>query len=92
MKHYQNPVDKSVWAYAADGSQDHLIPENYVLLSGDAVDAARTESYNTNPYDKKRAAEYPAIGDQLDDLFKSGAFSADMAAKIQAVKDKYPKG
>ncbi len=42
-------------------------------------------------YKSKRAPEYPPIGDQLDALFKAGAFPADMAAKIQAVKDKYPK-
>jgi hypothetical protein len=39
----------------------------------------------------KRAGAYPDIGDQLDDLFKQGAFSDEMAAKIQAVKDAYPK-
>jgi hypothetical protein len=39
----------------------------------------------------KRANEYPTIGDQLDALFKSGAFPEEMAAKIQAIKDKYPK-
>lgn len=43
-------------------------------------------------YQTKRAAEYPSIGDQLDALFKAGVFPADMAATIQAVKDKYPKG
>jgi hypothetical protein len=43
-------------------------------------------------YQRDRAAEYPAIGDQLDALFKAGVFPADMAATIQAVKDKYPKG
>jgi hypothetical protein len=42
-------------------------------------------------YRALRAAEYPAIGDQLDALFKAGVFPADMAAAIQAVKDKYPK-
>lgn len=42
-------------------------------------------------YAQKREAEYPPIGDQLDSLFHAGAFPADMAAKIQAVKDKYPK-
>lgn len=42
-------------------------------------------------YAQKRAAEYPSMGDQLDALFHAGAFPADMAAKIQAVKDKYPK-
>jgi len=38
-----------------------------------------------------RKGEYPNIGDQLDDLFKAGAFSTEMTAAIQAVKDKYPK-
>ena len=48
--------------------------------------------YDANAYQRSRQPEYPAIGDQLDDLFKAGAFSDDMTAKIQAVKDKYPKG
>tara|TARA_Y100000114_G_C11713440_1_gene304687 strand:- start:822 stop:1118 length:297 start_codon:yes stop_codon:yes gene_type:complete len=43
-------------------------------------------------YQDKRRKEYPNIGDQLDDLYAKGAFSDDMAAKIKAVKDKYPKG
>jgi len=42
-------------------------------------------------YRAKRVREYPSIGDQLDALYKAGAFPADMAATIQAVKDKYPK-
>ena len=51
------------------------------------------ELFNSrNTYDIKRALEYPAIGDQLDALFHAGVFPADMAAQIQAVKDKYPKG
>lgn len=37
-----------------------------------------------------RAAEYPPIGDQLDALFKAGVFPAEMAARLQAIKDKYP--
>ena len=48
--------------------------------------------YDAKAYQRSRKPEYPDIGDQLDDLFKAGAFSDDMAAKIQAVKDKYPKG
>ena len=47
--------------------------------------------YDAKAYQRSRKPEYPAIGDQLDDLFKAGAFSDDMTAKIQAVKDKYPK-
>jgi hypothetical protein len=43
------------------------------------------------PYDVLRRGEYPSIGDQLDALYKAGVFPTDMAAKIKAVKDKYPK-
>ena len=45
-----------------------------------------------NAYKHQRVREYPPIGDQLDALFHAGVFPDDMAAKIQAVKNKYPKG
>lgn len=38
-----------------------------------------------------RAAEYPSIGDQLDALWKGGDAATEMLARVQAVKDKYPK-
>jgi hypothetical protein len=57
-----------------------------------AAEVTRLQAeYDAKEYARKRAPEYPPIGDQLDALFKAGAFPADMAAKIQAVKDKYPK-
>ena len=43
-------------------------------------------------YAIKRQAEYPAIGDQLDALWKGGEAAAEMLAKVQAVKTKFPKG
>jgi hypothetical protein len=43
-------------------------------------------------YKYQRASEYPAIGDQLDALWKGGDAAAEMLAKVQAVKSKYPKG
>ena len=56
------------------------------------TELARLQSeYDAKEYARKRAPEYPSIGDQLDALFKAGVFPADMAAQIQAVKDKYPK-
>ncbi len=48
--------------------------------------------YDAKQYARSRVTEYPAIGDQLDALYHADAFPADMAAKIKAVKDKYPKG
>jgi len=41
-------------------------------------------------YQRDRAAEYPAVIDQLDMLFHGG-YDAWKTA-IQAVKDKHPKG
>ena len=42
-------------------------------------------------YKYNRVKEYPAIGDQLDALWKGGDAAAEMLAKVQAVKTKYPK-
>ena len=44
-----------------------------------------------NQYQVTRRLAYPNIGDQLDDLYKKGAFSDDMAAKLKKVKDDNPK-
>jgi hypothetical protein len=42
-------------------------------------------------YYAKRRAEYPPLKEQLDAVWKGGQAQADMLAKIQAVKLKYPK-
>lgn len=47
--------------------------------------------YDAKQYQRQRAAEYPPIGDQLDALWKGGDAAAEMLAKVQAVKAKYPK-
>lgn len=61
---------------------------NVVQIDMSAVDSLVAAQL----YKSKRAAEYPSIGDQLDALFHAGVFPAEMAAQIQAIKDKYPKG
>jgi hypothetical protein len=48
--------------------------------------------YAATEYQRQRVAEYPPIGDQLDALWKGGDAAAEMLAKVQAVKNKYPKG
>jgi hypothetical protein len=56
-------------------------------------DLAVVQAYiDANAYVSKRQSEYPAIGDQLDALWKGGDAAAEMLAKVQAVKAKYPKG
>jgi len=67
-------------AYDADGNEV-------------AYDKAAVQAYvNAHAYIAKRTAEYPSIGDQLDALWKGGAEAEAMLAKVQAVKNKYPKG
>lgn len=68
---------------------------NTTPISVDKIKAKQTEldnDYAAKQYQRDRVKEYPSIGDQLDALFHAGVFPDDMAAQIQAVKDKYPKG
>ena len=58
-----------------------------------AYDEAAVQAYiDAHAYIEKRQMEYPSIGDQLDALWKGGAEAEAMLAKVQAVKQKYPKG
>ena len=54
------------------------------------IEKLRAEHERTQ-YQRDRKPEYPSIGDQLDALFHAGVFPPEMAAQIQAIKDKYPK-
>ena len=47
--------------------------------------------YDAQAYARARRPLYPAIGDQLDDLYHAGVFSAEMTAKLKKVKDDNPK-
>jgi hypothetical protein len=64
------------------------INDNVIEIDESAVNAW----VDPEAYKNQRVREYPPIGDQLDALFHAGVFPDDMAAKIQAVKNKYPKG
>ena len=48
--------------------------------------------FDAQAYSRTRKSLYPDIGDQLDDLYKEGAFSASMTATLKKVKDDNPKG
>ena len=56
-----------------------------VAAAKEAEDRAKVK------YKSDRKLDYPPIGDQLDDLYRKGAFSDEMAAQLKAVKDKFPK-
>jgi hypothetical protein len=57
------------------------------------IDLAQVNAWvDPDAYKFARVKEYPSIGDQLDALWKGGNDAAEMLAKVQAVKAKYPKG
>ena len=63
------------------------------VISKSDIQAKQAElkaAYAANVYQRKRAAEYPAIEDQLDDLYHNGIDG--WKATIKTTKDKYPKG
>ena len=94
MKLFKNN-NNQIFAYEADGSQDHLIEGKTSITQAEAdalIAANKQQSFNALTYAQKRAAAYPPIGDQLDDLFRQGAFSPEMAATLHAVKTAHPKG
>ena len=68
--------------------------ESIVPMTAEEISKAQQEQayVDANKYKDLRAAEYPPIGDQLDALWKGGEAAAEMLAKVQAVKAKYPKG
>ena len=63
------------------------------VISKSDIQAKQAElkaAYDAKEYQRKRAKEYPAIEDQLDDLYHNGIDG--WKATIKTTKDKYPKG
>ena len=80
-------------------SDDYVAQENETIIEGDRlpeIETLHTQEYKDAQaliqYKEDRRAEYPNIGDQLDDLYHAAVISADMIAKLKKVKDDNPKG
>ena len=92
-----NDQDGNASGYLVNGSVSvPMVEDNrhYIMVQEWVAEGNTPEAADVPPtptYAEQRAAEYPPIGDQLDALFHAGVYPADMAAKIQVVKDKYPK-
>jgi hypothetical protein len=77
-----------------------LRPDSEWVMNGDKLtwlDSGTTEPTESQivaemariEYKDKRAAEYPSIADQLDDIYHNGIDA--WKATIKTTKDKYPK-
>ena len=77
-------IDDVTGAFDASG--------NKITLEQSKIDTARSElntAYDAVKYQRDRAAEYPSVVDQLDDIYHNGIDG--WKATIKATKDKYPK-
>lgn len=75
-----------------NGVKVQLTPEEETARDAEEAEFKKEqEEYLKVKYKDDRRMVYPEIGDQLDDLFKQGAFSEEMTAKLQQVKTDHPK-
>jgi hypothetical protein len=92
MKHYLSPTNQ-IYAYELDGSQDHLIPNDFTAITDFQANSIREQEnqtfLNSLTYVEKRLTEYPTFGEQFDKLYHEG-YDA-WKASIKTIKDKYPK-
>ncbi len=85
MKHFKDK-NNNVYAYEDDGSQDHLIPKDYISIT-----EQEAEEINFIPltYKQKRQAEYGSTESQLEFLVENGVDA--FIARQNEIKNKYPK-
>lgn len=95
MKYYKNIDTNKIYGCDSLELENTFLNSNFVEISKEELfllnEKEINNSFNSLPYKNQRASEYPTIGDQLDALYHAGVFPEDMAAQIQAVKERYPK-
>jgi hypothetical protein len=84
----------SQWAVEEDLSGNDVVTwiSGGVQPTADEITAERTRLqavYDAKAYARSRAAEYPSMADQLDDIYHNGIDA--WKATIKTTKDKYPK-
>jgi hypothetical protein len=86
---YQSQV-KFISGADENGSAIYKDTQDFTWEQVSAKKAELQTAYDNNEYQRKRAAEYPSIKDQLDDLYHNGIDG--WKTTIKAVKDKHSKG
>jgi len=99
MKHYQDNEGK-LYGFAADGSQDHLKPNNLTEISAKKAETIGITSYKESiptgfdspDYLRDRMYSYPEVGEFLDAWVKNDQIALEKyRQKCLEVKAKYPK-
>ena len=103
MENYNNLTPNDKWRKAIlslrPKAKWSAVDQELTWLDSSQTEPTATEIANeikrledvatSEEYKRKRAAEYPSVGDQLDDIYHNGIDA--WKATIKATKDKYPK-
>jgi len=84
LKYYKNPIDNAVFGYESDGSQDKIIPSNFVQMS-DAEIAAHVSAQT--PVPQVPALSPRQIRQALTRVGLRAQVEATVAAGSQDLKD-----
>ena len=99
MKHYKDASGK-LYGFAADGSQNHLIPSGLIEVTKTEVESHGVLNYNKQreeelagmDYYRQRLMNYPELGEFIDAWVKKDDTALEeYRQKCLAVKTKYPK-
>ena len=77
-------INEATGVFKEDGTKITIV-QSKVDTARATIDA----EYAALEYSRNRAAEYPSVVDQLDDIYHNGIDA--WKATIKATKDKYPK-
>jgi hypothetical protein len=85
----------AVW-HSPDGTWESLVWESPDIQKPTLKEVQNEvkrlqKEWDKTEYRRWRAVSYPLLEEQLDALYHAGVFPPEMAAKIAAVKAKYPK-
>lgn len=67
------------------------LPDGAIEEEREIVESDKGRLLLVEDWYELRADAYPSLKDQLDAMWKGGAAADEMAAKVQAVKDRYPQ-
>jgi len=95
MKHYKD-AQGNVFAYAKNGSQDHLIKSELTQINSNEIDSLvktkQQAEFDKNDYYRKRLYSYPELGEFVDAWVKNDQVALEeYRQKCLEVKAKYPK-
>jgi hypothetical protein len=90
---FPGPMDApSDWDYqiSIEDFIGNPLPEGAIEQDREVFESEKGRLLLSDNWSELRADAYPPIKDQLDAMWKGGSAADEMAAKVQAVKDKYP--